>query len=167
MELIHFLNFTQFSGNFAKLNLGVPSCSESWIRHQTIPRNVKTRSSFVLQLCCKGHENTDAKAAPTHHLSWLFKSFGLLFLPPANEVWGKVKFSQVRDGLCPWSHGPSRGVSVRGVSVLEGLCPGGSLSRAVSVKGVASVVFHSLMNEWCFMKRVFMKRGVSVKGGPL
>ena len=41
-------------------------------------------------------------------------------------------------GICAWSHVPSRGVSVqRVVSVQGGLCPGGSLSRGVSVQGVS------------------------------
>ena len=38
-------------------------------------------------------------------------------------------------GLCPWSHVPSRvGVSVQGI-----LCPGGSLSRGVSVWGCREI----------------------------
>ena len=65
------------------------------------------------------------------------------FLPPANEDWGKVIFSQASvcarggvfvqgegvyvqwGGLCPVGGSLSRGVSVQGVSVQEGLCPGG------------------------------------------
>ena len=52
------------------------------------------------------------------------KSNWQYLLPPANEVWNKVMFSQVfvcpQGGLCP------EGVSV-GISVQGGLCPGGSL----------------------------------------
>ena len=63
----------------------------------------------------------------------------MILLPPANEVWGKVMFSQVLSvhrGLsvpaCITGHmtmgGLCQRVSVRGVSVQDGLCLGGSLS---------------------------------------
>ena len=59
-----------------------------------------------------------------------------ILLPPANEVWGKVMFLHLSvilflGGLCPSMHHRShdQGVSVQGVSIQEGLCPGGSLSR--------------------------------------
>ena len=69
-------------------------------------------------------------------------------LPSANEVWGKVRFSQTSVG--PWgslSRGgflylegslsrvaPVKGVSVQGVPLSrEGLCPGGCLSQGGSL----------------------------------
>ena len=99
------------------------------------------------------------------------------FLPPANEVWGKVIISEAcvilvmgwgwwslydvtsclaawshvpSWGFCLWSHVPSMGSLFRG-SLSWGLCLGvsvyGSLSRGVSVAGI------------------FVQRGISVLGG--
>ena len=80
----------------------------------------------------------------------------VLLLPLANEVWGKVTFSQlsvcpmaggvsslaawshvISRGLCPWSHVPSRGsLSRGGVTDQGGLgLGGGYLPGSVSVWG--------------------------------
>ena len=54
----------------------------------------------------------------------------------------------------------SRGVSVQGVSVQGGLCPGGSLSRGVSVQGAS-------LSRGVSVQGASLSRGVSVKGGSL
>ena len=58
-------------------------------------------------------------------------------LPPANEVWGKVMFSEAF--FCPQRGPLSRGSLSRGVSVQGGLYPGGLCPRGVSVWGGVSV----------------------------
>ena len=84
-----------------------------------------------------------------------------IFLPPTDEVWGKVIFSQgglCQGGLCPGVLHPG------GLSVQGGLCPGGSLSRVslswgFSVKG-------GLCPEGGLYSRGSLSRGVSVREIP-
>ena len=56
-------------------------------------------------------------------------TFGVDLLPPTNEVWGKVIFSQASVCLS------TGGVSVRGAGSLSR--EGGSLSRGISFRGLS------------------------------
>ena len=101
----------------------------------------------------------------------------MVFLPPANDVWGKVIFLQA--SVCPQVGGSlSREVSVKG-----GLCLG-SLSRgSMSRRSLSGSLCpeRSLCPEWglypggslsrgslnrgFFVQGVSVQRGVSVQGG--
>ena len=111
----------------------------------------------------------------------------MIFLPPANEVWGKVMFLHLSvshsvhgglcmmslpvwlpgpmfllGGLCPWSHVPSLGVSVQGASVQGGSLSGGFFPGGVSVQGT-SVQGVSVQGVLC--PRGSLSNGFSIEGG--
>ena len=82
---------------------------------------------------------SDSRLSPIHPHCHHNSGGHLRFLPPANDVWGKVIFSQVC--LIPSVHGGGvciQGVCIQGGLHLRGLHLGGSASRGSASGGSAS-----------------------------